>query len=152
MTGSNFENITLWKKVVTKGYILYNSIFIKCQCRQIYRQKFPEWLQWARGKGSWGMTANGYEVYFCSDENVLKLGWWWLYNFVNIHQITELNTLKEWILLRDFFSGGPVAKTLHSQCREPGFDPGTRSHVLPLGVHMPHVRVCMPKLRLSAAK
>ena len=30
------------------------------------------------------------------------------------------------------FSGGPVVKTLHSQCRGPGFYQGTRPHMLQL--------------------
>ena len=38
------------------------------------------------------------------------------------------------------FPGGPVAETICSQCRGPGFDPwsGTRSH-------MPQLRTCMQK-------
>ena len=58
-------------------------------------------------------------------------------------------------------SGGPVAKTPHSQCR--GFIPGqgTRPHMLHLRVQMselktPHgnkdQRVCVPQLRSGTAK
>ena len=34
------------------------------------------------------------------------------------------------------FPGGPVAKTLHSQCKGPGFDSGwgTRSHMLKIKI------------------
>ena len=45
------------------------------------------------------------------------------------------------------FPGGPVARTPHSQCRRPGFDPwsGTRSH-------MPQLRVCMSPLKIPNAE
>ena len=44
-------------------------------------------------------------------------------------------------------TGGPVVKTLHSQCRGLGLIPsqGTRSHMLQL-------RVCMPQLKTRVAK
>ena len=44
------------------------------------------------------------------------------------------------------FPGGPVAKTVRSQCRGPGFNPlpGTRSY-------MPQLRVCMLHLKLLHA-
>ena len=32
------------------------------------------------------------------------------------------------------FPGGPMAKILHSQCRWPRFDQGTRSHMLQLKI------------------
>ena len=49
------------------------------------------------------------------------------------------NTNKDEIKHLGDFPGGPVAKTLCSQCRALRFDPGqgTRSH-------MPQLRVCMP--------
>ena len=39
--------------------------------------------------------------------------------------------------------GGPVAKTLCSQCREPRFDPcqGTKSYMPQLRVHMPQLKI-----------
>ena len=41
------------------------------------------------------------------------------------------------------FPGGPVAKTLHSQCRGPGSipDQGTRSHMLQLRSSMPQLKI-----------
>ena len=65
------------------------------------------------------------------------------------------------------FPGGPVAKTPHSQCRRPQFDPwsGTRSPMLQLGARMPQLKIpratpChnrdwrshVPQLRPGAAK
>ena len=41
------------------------------------------------------------------------------------------------------FPGGPVAKTLRSQCRGPGLIPGqgTRSHLLQLRAHIPQLNI-----------
>ena len=49
-------------------------------------------------------------------------------------------------LFRDF-PGGPVAKTLHSQCRGLGSIPGvgTVSHISQLRVHMPQLRLSTVK-------
>ena len=51
---------------------------------------------------------------------------------------------------RDFL-GGPVARTLGSQCRGPGFNPcqGTRSYLPQLRVHMTQLKIpaCAPQLR-----
>ena len=45
------------------------------------------------------------------------------------------------------FPGGPVAKTLCSQCRGPGFDPWSGNQF-----HMLQLRVLMPQPRLGTAK
>ena len=47
--------------------------------------------------------------------------------------LTSEESLRTW----GYFPGGPVAKTLHSQCRGLGSVPGqgTRSHVLQLRIH-----------------
>ena len=45
---------------------------------------------------------------------------------------------------RSCFSGGPVAKTSHSQCRGPGLIPGQGTWS-----QMPQLRVCMPQLTLE---
>ena len=49
------------------------------------------------------------------------------------------------------FLGGPVARTLGSQCRGPGFNPcqGTRSYVPQLRVHIPQLKIpaCAPQLK-----
>ena len=41
------------------------------------------------------------------------------------------------------FPGGPVAMTLHSQCRDPGLIPieGTRSHMPQLRVHRVRLKI-----------
>ena len=64
----------------------------------------------------------------------------------------------------DFFPGGPVAKTLHSQCREPGFDPWSGNWIPRAATKSLHEatkdltpsnrdwRPCVLHLRLSTAK
>jgi len=58
---------------------------------------------------------------------------------------------KEWLW---DIPGGPVAKTVHPQCRGPG--QGTRSHMMQLRVPMLQLkkekRSCMPQLRRCADK
>ena len=52
------------------------------------------------------------------------------------------------------FPGGPVAKTLSSQCGMGGLDSvpdrGTRSHMLQLGVHMPQPKILQLKIPHAA--
>ena len=64
----------------------------------------------------------------------------------------------------DFFPGGPVSKTLHSQCRGPGFDPWSGNWIPRAATKSLHEatkdltpsnrdwRPCVLHLRLSAAK
>lgn len=48
-----------------------------------------------QGEGEWGLITNGYRVSLWGDKNVLGLVVTWI---VNILKITELYTLKRWIL------------------------------------------------------
>ena len=52
---------------------MYDSIYMKFQNKQIHRQKIHEWLSGAEAMGEWEVNANGHEVYFGGDENILKL-------------------------------------------------------------------------------
>lgn len=53
----------------------------------------------ARGwREDWGMTANGHEISFRGDENVLELDCGDSHTIQNTLKTTELHTFKEWIL------------------------------------------------------
>ena len=59
--------VTLWQ---AKGYCTF---MWNLQKRQIHRQKVVSWLPGPGGMGRWGVTANGFEISFWGDENILKL-------------------------------------------------------------------------------
>lgn len=54
----------------TKGYMLRDSVYMKCP--HLQRQKLDQWLSGAGGVGM-RMTAHGYRVSFWGDEHVIKL-------------------------------------------------------------------------------
>lgn len=51
---------TKWKKSVTTGYLLYNSIYLKFPEWNFSRYSTDCWLPAARGSGSQGVTAWGF--------------------------------------------------------------------------------------------
>lgn len=56
-------------------------------------------VAWGCVEGEWGVTTNGYGVFFRDDENILELeSSEWLYNFVNILKTSQLYTLKGSVL------------------------------------------------------
>ena len=91
---------------------------------------FGEWWGWRLRWRGWRRKTRGEEMKIRRIENSFK-------KFC-------CEGSKKWGL--GDFPGGPVARTPHSQCRRPGFDPwsGTRSH-------MPQLRVCMSPLKIPNA-
>lgn len=57
----------------TKGYMLYNSIYMKClEYANLYREKILVVVR-ANRKQEWRVTANRYGASFGDDENVQRL-------------------------------------------------------------------------------
>ena len=68
----DLENLTLkWKKLDTKCHVLYDSICMLIQNRQVYGDRKQasgcQGLGWG-GNGEWKL--NGYGISFWGDENV----------------------------------------------------------------------------------
>lgn len=58
----------------TKGYISYNSIYMKfSDQKNPQKQEGDLWLQGAGGNGEWGETAERYQVFSGGKEGVLEL-------------------------------------------------------------------------------
>ena len=56
------------------SHIIWFHLYEMSRIGKPYRQKAGWWLPMAEGVGGkWGATANGYEVSFGDDKNVLKL-------------------------------------------------------------------------------
>ena len=59
----NLKNIMLSER--NQSQAMCDSTYMKCQNKQIYRQKIDQWLPIAEGiEGKREVTANEYEVYF----------------------------------------------------------------------------------------
>lgn len=53
-----------WKKTITQYYIFYDYIYMEMS-------KIGK-TRWVVVRVEWGMTANGYRMYFGGEKNVLK--------------------------------------------------------------------------------